>query len=106
MVLYLALITQQPGVFVSSAFVWASDPYALNDPPGACTAYSASKPFAVKSTTGSIGPAAAFQALAIGGIDGAAGKITTLTILLSTQRPEPVDPESVAPQSAAKTYLA
>jgi hypothetical protein len=42
--LYLAFIVQHPGVFVSKAFVAAKVPYALRDPPGICTAYSAVNP--------------------------------------------------------------
>jgi len=40
------------------------------------------------------------------GIGGAAGEMTTLTILLGPQGLDPTDPAGIEPQDDARTYLA
>ena len=44
------------------------------------------------------------QPLFTAGAEGAAGKITTLSILLMPHEPGPVLPSAVLPQASAKTY--
>lgn len=101
--LYLALMPQQPGVVLIRALAAASERYPLYTPPGDCTAYSA-----VNSGTTGTGliDNGALQVLEMGGITGAGGKITTLTVLLAAQAPVPAVPARLVPQSAAITYRA
>jgi hypothetical protein len=56
--------------------------------------------------TGWIGANAELQVFAIGCNEGASGKITTFTVLLSAHNPGPAFPELVDPQSLRLTYLA
>jgi len=104
--LYLAFIVQQPGLFESNALAEANDPYALNDPPGGCTAYSAVNPDELKSITAVMFPGAVLHVFAISVKRGAAGKITTLTELPEIQSPVPAIPAEVDPHEFANTYLA
>lgn len=99
--LYLALIVQQPETLVSKAFAVANDPYALNAPPGGCTAYSAVND--EMTVTAVIGANAALHELAMDVMTGANGKITMLTELLDPHDPAPVVPANVEPHVAVKT---
>ena len=57
--------------------------------------------------TGTVGNVkAALHVLAGEVITGAVGNITTFTVLLGPQRPDPKVPAGIPPQAAAKTYLA
>jgi hypothetical protein len=47
---------------------------------------------------------AASQVLAMAGMEGAAGKMTTLTVLEGPQDPVPAVPAGVDPQFAARTH--
>jgi len=99
--LYLAFIVQHPGVLVSSALAEAIVPYALNDPPGGCTAYSAVN--AGMIATSVILFNAALHVFVKGVMTGAAGKTTTLTELLDPHDPVPAVPAAVKPQAAVVT---
>jgi hypothetical protein len=102
--LYLALIVQHPYVLVSKLFAALRVPYALNDPPGACTAYSAVNPLTV--VTALILASFELHVFAKGVIVGDAGKMTTLTVLLTPHVPLPAVPAAVEPHAAVMTYLA
>ena len=104
--LYRALIVQHPGVFKSNKSAEAIVPYALNVPPGACTAYSAVNPNADRSGTGMIPDKGASQTLAGGVKTGADGKITAFTVLLEPHNPVPEVLAAVDPHIASITYRA
>ena len=90
---YLAVTLWHPGVVV--------DGDALYAPPSML--YSILNPV-TGVTVGNVN--AALHVFEVAVITGAVGKITTLTLLLSPHDPVPAVPARVAPQSAAKTYLA
>ena len=100
--LYLAFIVQQPGVFESKLLTrFKLEFQALSVPPGACTAYSATNP--AITGTAVISASCTPQELASGVKAGAAGNITTLTVLLVAQDPLPELPAAVFPQEANNT---
>jgi len=101
--LYLAFMIQHPGVFVSKVFVADNVPYALNDPPGGCTAYSAVNPKAFRLITAWIPAKGELQVLAMAVIAGAAGKITTSAELLKPHKPDPAVPAAVEPHAEINT---
>jgi len=107
--LYLAFIVQHPGVFVSKLFiaeppVFKLELYGLSAPPGACTAYSAVKPEIIGTAV--ISASLVLQVFAKGVNTGAAGNITTLTVLLLAHAPVPTLLAGVVPHAAVSTYLA
>jgi hypothetical protein len=98
---YLAFMVQQPGVLFNNAFAAPSALYVLNEPPGACTAYSAVKP--LTAVTAVMLANAALQVFASGVRLGVAGKITMLTVLLTPHDPDPAVPAAVDPHALVKT---
>ena len=102
--LYLAFIVQHPGVFVNNAFAAAKVPYALRDPPGACTAYSAVNP--ATFATAVIFASEALQVLAIAVIVGAAGNTTAFTVASWHVIFVLIELAAVLPHAAVNLYLA
>ena len=70
-------------------------------PPGGCTAYSAVNP--ATAGTAVISANLVLHVLANATTVGAAGKITTLTVLLTAQEPLPTVLAAVVPHAAVKT---
>jgi hypothetical protein len=91
---YLAFIVWQPGVDGTAGETEKAPPSML---------YWTVNP-ETEGTDGNVKAEA--QVLAGAVITGAAGNITTWTILLTPHGPLPVEPAAVVPQAAVKTYCA